>query len=1007
MKKTNAVIALICAIMMLAISPKTYAYIPSPKLVFDSDGTEHAIKLKKLKVNIEIMGNIALTTMDMTFFPDSTAIPERLKNREFEGNLIFPLADGQTVSKLSMEINGIMRRGVVVEKEKGRVIFEDLERKNIDPALLEKTSANAYKLRIYPIRLNESKRIIVQYEEVIGGKNLSQSYRLPLKYDYAIDSISIFADVYSNVPVEFDYNHSIEGMSFKDEGECYSTAKILTNYQPNELIAIDVPEQEDENRVLIEKGNDGENYFSATYFFESPKPKLTEVKKMAVYWDCSHSARDRDLMDDLSLLSYAITSPNCEVTVYTFNYKVKSKRTFKVKDGNTGEILEYLENLKYDGASNFDCIKIPKGEYDLAMLFSDGITSIGESKLVESPIPLYVVSSQVMINESYLEEVASKSGGLYINALEVIGDKTEWLLPHQNYRLISVEYPDGTIEDVYPKSVNYLDISINFVGKVKAKSAKLKLNFGYGNEIYKTEEVTISGDAVDTKILERIWAKKKIDYLAMDRKKNRAAIIDIAKKHSIVTQETSLLVLESHNDYIRYNLEPPKEEKDIYEQYMKAMQLKKTRANEEDGKYNLENLITEFEARKKWYDTDFIAKMKKFEELRKKMGKKSVEETLAGMTFDSEAEREEAREYLFRSRDYGGYGSADDADMRVESAPAMMMNEPSSRSSNARIASAEQAKSLRTNSSPQPEQTASVTLGKYDSSAPYFAEFKQGTENFDTLYYRNKNIYGNTIGYYIDIAEILSEKNEKERAAEVISNIAELSQDNQEFLRIVAYKLQYLGEIDLAIKLLEFIKEIRGEEPQSYRDLAMVYEEKGEYQKACDLLYEMALKKWNGRFRGINLTAITEMNAIIAKHKDKVNTAKYDARLISPMPLDMRVVLRWDLDNTDIDLWVTDPNSEKCFYGHKNTKIGGLLPQDLTGGYGPEEFLLRQAIEGRYLLQCNYFGSRSVQMAGGATIFLDLYTNYGKPNEKKETTVMRLRQARETVKIGEYEFKSK
>jgi uncharacterized protein YfaP (DUF2135 family) len=53
------------------------------------------------------------------------------------------------------------------------------------------------------------------------------------------------------------------------------------------------------------------------------------------------------------------------------------------------------------------------------------------------------------------------------------------------------------------------------------------------------------------------------------------------------------------------------------------------------------------------------------------------------------------------------------------------------------------------------------------------------------------------------------------------------------------------------------------------------------------------------------------------------------------MPLDLRVVLSWDADNSDMDLWVTDPNGERAYYGNRLTYQGGRMSQDFTGGYGP------------------------------------------------------------------------
>lgn len=55
---------------------------------------------------------------------------------------------------------------------------------------------------------------------------------------------------------------------------------------------------------------------------------------------------------------------------------------------------------------------------------------------------------------------------------------------------------------------------------------------------------------------------------------------------------------------------------------------------------------------------------------------------------------------------------------------------------------------------------------------------------------------------------------------------------------------------------------------------------------------------------------------------------------------------------------MTDPNGEKCFYGHQLTYQGGLISVDFIGGYGPEEFVLRDAKPGKYKVEANFFADR-------------------------------------------------
>ncbi|ARV08765.1 hypothetical protein BTO05_03600 [Winogradskyella sp. PC-19] len=89
------------------------------------NGNRH-LKLSKLKVHADISNQYAKVTYDMTFYNG--------KDRILEGELAFPLGQGQTVSHLSMDLNGYLRDAVIVEKELGRVAYENTIKQRIDPA---------------------------------------------------------------------------------------------------------------------------------------------------------------------------------------------------------------------------------------------------------------------------------------------------------------------------------------------------------------------------------------------------------------------------------------------------------------------------------------------------------------------------------------------------------------------------------------------------------------------------------------------------------------------------------------------------------------------------------------------------------------------------------------------------------------------------------------------------------------------------------------------------------
>jgi uncharacterized protein YfaP (DUF2135 family) len=170
------------------------------------------------------------------------------------------------------------------------------------------------------------------------------------------------------------------------------------------------------------------------------------------------------------------------------------------------------------------------------------------------------------------------------------------------------------------------------------------------------------------------------------------------------------------------------------------------------------------------------------------------------------------------------------------------------------------------------------------------------------------------------------------------------------------------------------------------------------------LLAHVVLNTWD-RFAEIELIALMELNHMIPKARAAgIKEIPIDTRLIKLLDVDLRVSLSWDADLTDIDMWVIEPTGEKAYYGNNRTPIGGLVSRDFTQGYGPEEYLIHRALPGTYKVQANYFGSRAQTLTGAVTVQLDLFSNYGRPNEQKKSITLRLTEAKETITVGTFKF---
>jgi tetratricopeptide (TPR) repeat protein len=264
------------------------------------------------------------------------------------------------------------------------------------------------------------------------------------------------------------------------------------------------------------------------------------------------------------------------------------------------------------------------------------------------------------------------------------------------------------------------------------------------------------------------------------------------------------------------------------------------------------------------------------------------------------------------------------------------------------------------------------------------------------IYLTQRNEYLKTPSYYVDVSNhFASTFKDYNYSSLILSNIAETDFDNYELLKVYAYQLQYENQYDLSIFFFKRILELRPEDSQSYRDLALAYQNVGKCQKALDLFNSILTGKIyeNGNrrvFEGIKLIVQNEIKHLIKKYKNDLDLSKVDKKLIDEVNYDIRVVVDWNHNDTDIDLHIIDPSLEECFYSHPKTKIGGNMSPDMTQGFGPEEFTLSKAIKGDYFIKIKYYGDRYQKIESPTFMKVTIYKNYGSNDERKSVEIIRL-----------------
>jgi Ca-activated chloride channel homolog len=264
--------------------------------------------------------------------------------------------------------------------------------------------------------------------------------------------------------------------------------------------------------------------------------------------------------------------------------------------------------------------------------------------------------------------------------------------------------------------------------------------------------------------------------------------------------------------------------------------------------------------------------------------------------------------------------------------------------------------------------------------------------------------------FHFDVANKLFAQGDTAKGLQVLSNVADLGYDDHELYKMLGYQLKTLRQYDEAVNTFRKVLQWRPQEPQSYRDYALALADAGKYQQALDTLYLALTKQYDETlsemYHGIEEIIVTEINNLIAKHGQGLNTSRIDKKLLRNLPVDIRVVLNWNMNDSDIDLWVIDPKGERCYYSNKQTAVGGRISDDFTQGYGPEQFMLRKAPHGKYKVMMNYFSDSQQKIAGPVTVMAEIYTHYGKPNQQRKTVAFQMKNegGEEGVLISEFIF---
>jgi hypothetical protein len=233
-----------------------------------------------------------------------------------------------------------------------------------------------------------------------------------------------------------------------------------------------------------------------------------------------------------------------------------------------------------------------------------------------------------------------------------------------------------------------------------------------------------------------------------------------------------------------------------------------------------------------------------------------------------------------------------------------------------------------------------------------------------------------------------------------LSSLVENSPGDQVLARDVGFQALEWGLGGQAYHLFRRVAHARPYEAGTYHAMATCATELGKIDLAL-LCYEVAYTgRWDDRFgdftrivgydyaRFLRRIARGDLRCSVPDFaRARLETLGED---IGTPSTDLVVTIAWNTDRTDVDLHVVDPNREVCFYNHPETKIGGRLSTDVTTGYGPEMFLLKDAIPGQYVVHVKYYSTDQQRASARTKVYVTIYEAWGRKTERVTRKVVTL-----------------
>jgi Ca-activated chloride channel family protein len=530
------------------------------------------------RVNVTIDNQVATTRIDQVFRNDS---PWSL-----EGTYIFPLPENAAISEFAMWVNGEKVEGQLYTKEEARRIYDNIVRRRLDPALLEYVGRDLFQASIFPIDSGDTRRIEIEYTELLPVDNGLVRYVYPLSTERfsgkPLENVAVTIDLSSRDPIKAVYSPS-HPVSIDRDGRY----RALVGWEDYDVLPTTdfslyytiSPEDVGVN-LLSFKERDEDGFF---VLLVAPNVDTEQVveKDVILVLDTSGSMEGEKMEQAQDALKYVLDHLNegdrFNIIAFSTGIRAFSNQTESLSA--VPEARRFVNNLRAEGSTDInrallEAIESADRQRPTIIIFlTDGLPTSG---VVETPLILNNIDQAAGSNlrifpfgvgddvdTVLLDTLAQEQRGTsaYVRPGERVDEQVSAFYAKVSTPVladIELEVGGVRIEDTYPYPLPDLFAGTQLIvaGRyLEGGPATITLSGEVNGRTrtFRFDDLTFAIDRQGSRSAEfipRLWATRKVGYLLNQIRlhgENRETIdeiVNLSVRYGIITPYTSFLVEE-------------------------------------------------------------------------------------------------------------------------------------------------------------------------------------------------------------------------------------------------------------------------------------------------------------------------------------------------------------------------------------------------------------------------------------------------------------------------------